>query len=427
MDGFRFDLMGLIDQTTMNQVRAALDEIDPSILVIGEGWDMTDAIGNQETTQPNASKVKGVAFFNDSLRDAIKGSVFSDEDTGFIAGKADKENLIATNVLGCNNKREGIDENGHCNNGTADTNYGGADQVVQYVEIHDNLTLYDKLVKSAPNDSEETRLARAKLADSLILLSQGITDMQFGQEFLRTKGGNGNSYNAGDAVNAIDWNRTVEQAGSVNYVKGLITLRKSIKNLHLSSYDDIAKNMTVLQQSDGVVAYQLKDGSDTYVVVFNANESAATVEAVPAGKYTVLAADGKVTETQDKNAATTVGADGYQAGALAAAVLKAGADDDSTKPDGGKDDNQSGGTATPGTPGDSGNGNGQTGDGNASNGASDTAAGQSRQFGAAALPNTGVALSVMAVAVLVMTAAGMLLQRFSKGGNAVNSKEGSEQ
>lgn len=385
VDGFRFDLMGLIDQTTMNQVRAALDEIDPSILVIGEGWDMTDAIGNQETTQPNASKVKGVAFFNDSLRDAIKGSVFSDEDTGFIAGKADKENLIATNVLGCNNKREGIDENGHCNNGTADTNYGGADQVVQYVEIHDNLTLYDKLVKSAPNDSEETRLARAKLADSLILLSQGIADMQFGQEFLRTKGGNGNSYNAGDAVNAIDWNRTVEQAGSVNYVKGLIALRKSIKNLHLSSYDDIAKNMTVLQQSDGVVAYQLKDGGDTYVVVFNANESAATVEAVPAGKYTVLAADGKVTETQDKNAATTVGADGYQAGALAAAVLKAGADDDSTKPDGGKDDsskpgnndgkddNQSGGTATPGTPGDSGNGNGQTGDGNASNGASDTA------------------------------------------------------
>lgn len=335
VDGFRFDLMGLIDQTTMNQVRAALDEIDPSILVIGEGWDMTDAIGNQETTQPNASKVKGVAFFNDSLRDAIKGSVFSDEDTGFIAGKADKENLIATNVLGCNNKREGIDENGHCNNGTADTNYGGADQVVQYVEIHDNLTLYDKLVKSAPNDSEETRLARAKLADSLILLSQGITDMQFGQEFLRTKGGDGNSYNAGDAVNAIDWNRTVEQAGSVNYVKGLIALRKSIKNLHLSSYDDIAKNMTVLQQSDGVVAYQLKDGSDTYVVVFNANESAATVEAVPSGKYTVLAADGKVTETQDKNAATTVGADGYRAGALAAAVLKAGADDDSAKPDGG--------------------------------------------------------------------------------------------
>ena len=427
VDGFRFDLMGLIDQTTMNQVRAALDEIDPSILVIGEGWDMTDAIGNQETTQPNASKVKGVAFFNDSLRDAIKGSVFSDEDTGFIAGKADKENLITTNVLGCNNKREGIDENGHCNNGTADANYGGADQVVQYVEIHDNLTLYDKLVKSAPNDSEETRLARTKLADSLILLSQGITDMQFGQEFLRTKGGNGNSYNAGDAVNAIDWNRTVEQAGSVNYVKGLIALRKSIKNLHLSSYDDIAKNMTVLQQSDGVVAYQLKDGSDTYVVVFNANESAATAEAVRAGKYTVLAADGKVTETQDKNAATTVGADGYQAGALAAAVLKAGADDDSTKPDGGKDDNQSGGTATPGTPGDSGNGNGQTGDGNASNGASDTAAGQSQQFGAAALPNTGVVLSVMAVAVLVMTAAGMLLQRFSKGSNVVNSKEGSEQ
>ncbi|RSX51311.1 pullulanase [Bifidobacterium goeldii] len=332
VDGFRFDLMGLIDQTTMKEVRAALDKIDPSILVIGEGWDMTDALGDQETTQPNANKVPGVAFFNDSLRDAIKGSVFSDEDTGFVSGKAGKENLIATNVLGCNNSREGIDDSGHCNNGTADTNYGGADQVVQYVEIHDNLTLYDKLVKSNPNDSEETRLARAKLADSLIFLSQGITDMQFGQEFLRTKGGNGNSYNAGDAVNAIDWTRTVSQSDSVDYVKGLIALRKAIGNLHLSSYDDIAKNMTVLQQSDGVVAYQLKDSDDTYVVIFNANEATAKVSAVPAGKYTTLAADGKV--TVDGGAAVTVGADGYQAGALAATVLKASKGSDKpTTPD----------------------------------------------------------------------------------------------
>ncbi|MCH9277140.1 type I pullulanase [Bifidobacterium amazonense] len=321
VDGFRFDLMGLIDQTTMKEVRAALDKIDPGILVIGEGWDMTDAIGDQETTQPNASKVPGVAFFNDSLRDAIKGSVFSDEDTGFVTGKAGKENLIATNVLGCNNKRDGIDDTGHCNNGSADTDYAGADQVVQYVEIHDNLTLYDKLVKSAAGDSEETRAARAKLADSLILLSQGVTDMQFGQEFLRTKGGNGNSYNAGDKVNAIDWNRAVEQADSVDYVRGLIALRKSIANLHLSDYDEIAKHMTVLRQSDGVVAYQLTDGDDTYVVAFNANDSVAAVTGVPAGSYVTLVADGKV--TTDGGATVTVGEDGVaNVGALAATVLK---------------------------------------------------------------------------------------------------------
>ena len=322
VDGFRFDLMGLIDQTTMQQVREALNKIDPGILVIGEGWDMTDAIGDQETTQPNANKVPGVAFFNDSLRDAIKGSVFSDEDTGFITGKAGKENLIATNVFGCNNSRDGIDSTGHCNNGSADTNYGGADQVVQYVEIHDNLTLYDKLVKSAPGDSEAVRLARAKLADSLILLSQGITDMQFGQEFLRTKGGNANSYNAGDKVNAIDWNRVVEQADSVEYVRGLIALRKAIGNLHLSSYSDIAANMTLLQQSDGVVAYQLKDGNNTYVVVFNANDKATTIAGVPDGSYTTIAAEGKVTLDGGAKVTVSNGA-GYSAVGLSATVLKA--------------------------------------------------------------------------------------------------------
>ncbi|WP_239519343.1 type I pullulanase [Bifidobacterium ramosum] len=327
VDGFRFDLMGLIDQTTMKAVREALDKIDPSILVIGEGWDMTDAIGDQETTQPNASKVPGVAFFNDSLRDAIKGSVFSDEDTGFVTGKSGVENLIATNVLGCDNDRDGANDSGHCNNGSADTGYAGADQVVQYVEIHDNLTLYDKLVKSAPSDSEDVRLARAKLADSLIFLSQGITDMQFGQEFLRTKGGNGNSYNAGDAVNAIDWNRVVEQSGSIDYVRGLIALRQSIAALHLSSYDDIAKQMTVLAQDGGVVAYRLIDGDDTYVVAFNANDAAAAVPGVAAGAYTTLAADGKV--TLDGGDAVTVGADGkLTVGALSATVVKKVVKDD---------------------------------------------------------------------------------------------------
>ena len=323
VDGFRFDLMGLLDQTTMQQVRAALDKIDPTILVIGEGWDMTDAIGDRETTQPNAAKVPGVAFFNDSLRDAIKGSVFSDEDTGFITGKTGKENLIATNLVACDNTRDGIDDTGHCSNGTADTGYASADQVVQYVEIHDNLTLYDKLVKSAPDDTEETRAARAKLADSLIFLSQGITDMQFGQEFLRTKGGNGNSYNAGDAVNAIDWTRTVDQADMVDYVRGLIALRKSIGALHLTSYDDIAERMTIIRQADGVVAYRLTDGGDTYVVAFNANDDAVTLDGIAAGDYAALVSGGSV--FSEKTAATvTVGDDGATTiGALSATVLKA--------------------------------------------------------------------------------------------------------
>ncbi|WP_055428243.1 type I pullulanase [Bifidobacterium aesculapii] len=415
VDGFRFDLMGLLDQTTMKQVRAALDEIDPGILVIGEGWDMTDALGDQETTQAHAANVKGVAFFNDSIRDAIKGSVFSDADTGFITGKAGQEGLIASNMLACPNGRSGIGDAARCGN----ADYADAGQVVQYVEIHDNLTLYDKLVKSAPNDSEETRLARAKLADAIILLSQGVTDMQFGQEFLRTKGGDGNSYNAGDAVNAVDWNRVVEQADSVDYVRGLITLRKAIGALHLSDYADIAANMTVIAQSDGVVAYRLTSGKDTYVVALNANGSAARVTGVDAGEYTVLAADGKVLGAgaaagaagASAGAATTltVGEDGLEAGALSATVLKAGVSD------GGSDGGSGDGDKGDGDGSGSENGSGDTGDADKDDSGKKPSNGKPGADGKAdGLSKTGASVAVVAgVAVLAvaLAAVGLALRR----------------
>ena len=221
VDGFRFDLMGLIDTETMKEVRAALDEIDPSIIILGEGWDMNTTMDEGEMTiQPNAYQVasdgtnNGIAFFNDSVRDGLKGSVFSDTDTGFVSGKADQESLIAHNVLGCQ-----YDENATttCWNGNAQDHYADAGQVVNYAEIHDNMTLYDKLRKSVPTDDDATTVARAKLADSVVYLSEGIPAIQLGQEFLRTKGGDGNSYNTGDAVNAIDWDRTTQYADSVDY------------------------------------------------------------------------------------------------------------------------------------------------------------------------------------------------------------------
>ena len=298
IDGFRFDLMGLIDTETMKEVRAALDKIDPSIIVLGEGWDMNTTMDKSEMTiQPNAYQVasdgtnNGIAFFNDSIRDGLKGSVFSDTDTGFVSGKADQESLIAHNVLGC---QYDADASTTCWNGNAQDHYADAGQVVNYAEIHDNMTLYDKLRASVPTDDEATTEARAKLADSVVYLSEGIPAIQLGQEFLRTKGGNGNSYNAGDATNAIDWDRTTQYAGSVDYVKGLIKLRNKIAALRQTNYDDINASVTMLKSADGVVAYQAKDSSGTYVVIFNANGKAASINGVAAGKYEVLASDGTV-------------------------------------------------------------------------------------------------------------------------------------
>lgn len=337
VDGFRFDLMGLIDLETMKEVRAALDKIDPSIIILGEGWDMNTTMDKSRMTiQPNAYEVasdgknNGIAFFNDSIRDGIKGSVFSDTDTGFVSGKAGQEGLIAHNALGC---RYDADADTTCWNGNAQDHYANAGQVVNYAEIHDNMTLYDKLRASVPTDDDATTVARAKLADSIVYLSEGIPAIQLGQEFLRTKGGNGNSYNTGDAMNAIDWDRTTQYADSVDYVKGLIKLRKQIKALRLTDYDDIGKDVKLIKSADGVVAYRVKDESGTYVVIFNANADAAKIEGLDSGSYKTLIADGKV----NADAATvTVDKDGsYAAGALSATVLQL----DTAKKDGGKADN----------------------------------------------------------------------------------------
>lgn len=322
VDGFRFDLMGLIDTETMKEVRAALDKIDPSIIILGEGWDMNTTMDKSKMTiQPNAYQVasdgknNGIAFFNDSIRDGLKG---------FVSGKAGQEKLIAHNALGCQYDAEAETT---CWNGNAQDHYADAGQVVNYAEIHDNLTLYDKLKASVPTDDEATTVARAKLADSVVYLSEGIPAIQLGQEFLRTKGGNGNSYNAGDAANAIDWNRAAQYADSVDYVKGLIKLRKQIKALRLTNYDDINDSVTMLKSDEGVVAYQAKDSSGTYMVIFNANNEPAAVEGIGAGKYNVLAGDGTVHDENAKDAFVRKGST-YTAGALSATVLKVASADD---------------------------------------------------------------------------------------------------
>ena len=176
LDGFRFDLMGIHDIETMNEIRIALDEIDPSIIMLGEGWNLnTNLPPSEKAVQQNADRMPGVAHFNDALREAIKGSDFdSGNDTGFITGKPFMEGWIATNLQG--------GAYYPVNRG----NYKTPAQMVQYVEAHDNLTLYDKLKVSLPWDDEDFRMRRHLLASSFVLLSQGIPFIHAGQEFMRT-------------------------------------------------------------------------------------------------------------------------------------------------------------------------------------------------------------------------------------------------
>lgn len=283
LDGFRFDLMGILDVDTMNAIRDALNKIDPSIIVLGEGWDLSTTLpADQKADQKNADKTSDqIAYFNDSIRDAIKGSVFNATDPGFVSGKQGVETLLAANVLGGQNLDPSL------------STYTSPQQLVQYVEAHDNLTLYDKLVATSPDASAGTIAKQDMLANSIILLSQGVPFMQIGQDFMRTKGGNDNSYNAPDSVNEIDWDRAATYGNNVQYIRNLIAFRKATPALRYTSYDAINANTKLLKAADQIVAYQTKDETGTYMIMFNANPNANTM-ALPNGQYHVMVKDDQV-------------------------------------------------------------------------------------------------------------------------------------
>ena len=222
LDGFRFDLMGIHDTDTMNAIRAALDKIDPDILIYGEPW-------TADTTPcPKATAVQGnmklvseeIAAFNDKVRDAIKGSCFNAADPGFIQGAGFEEAL-----------KGGIQANSTTMAGNNKWSKQPS-QTVTYTSAHDNYTLYDKLVKSCKGGSGygnryDDLVAMNKLAGGIILTSQGISFFQAGEEFARSKYGDENSYKSPTNVNQLKWQNTITYSDIYEYYKGLIEIRKA--------------------------------------------------------------------------------------------------------------------------------------------------------------------------------------------------------
>ena len=282
LDGFRFDLMGIHDSVTMNAIREALDKIDPSIIIIGEGWEMSTPLPEDlKASQKNAQAMPRIAHFNDSIRVALKGSDFGDEkDRGFISGKNYLEDLLLRNIKGA------MHLSSHCS-------YVDPEQVIQYVEAHDNLTLYDKLLRSNPDDSEEVRIKRHTLATSIVLLSQGVPFIHGGQEFLRTKAGVANSYQSPDEINQFEWERVTTYQESVAYVKGLIALRKSEYLFRLHTHEEIDTHFTMLSENFNIVAFSLTNSEKKYIVIFNGNRS-DTIFRIQKGKYAILVEDNQV-------------------------------------------------------------------------------------------------------------------------------------
>ncbi|MES9664012.1 type I pullulanase [Bacillus cereus] len=286
LDGFRFDLMGIHDYETMNEIRKAINQIDPSIILHGEGWDLNTPLAAElKANQKNAEKMKGIAHFNDNIRDGLKGSVFEEKENGFINGKENMEDRIKKGITA------GIDYD------TNTSTYQDPEQVLTYVEAHDNHTLWDKLELTNPGDSEEVRKQMHKLSSSILVTSQGIPFLHAGQEFMRTKYGDHNSYKSPDSINQMDWLRRAAFNNEVEYMKGLIDLRKKYPAFRMTSAEQIKTHVSFIDTPKNVVAYKI-DGkgngnkSDSFMVAHNANREAVDITLPSKGPWKVLV-DGK--------------------------------------------------------------------------------------------------------------------------------------
>ena len=294
LDGFRFDLMGIHDIATMQQVRAELNKIDPTIIVLGEGWNMGDILPSaQKAAQINASSLPGISMFNDQIRDSLKGSVFDAGDKGWATGKYTAIDGVKAGIVG------NILFDRFVNGNWTTLDPG---QSVNYVEAHDNLTLYDKLKASKRGSTASQLASYDRLAASVALLAQGMPFMQAGQEFLRTKNGDDNSYKSSDAVNSLKWNSRATNIATVNYYKALIAMRKAHPAFRMDTAAAVKANLTFLNVSDPVIGYSINgqaigDSWNTIVVLHNPTTSAKTITLPTSGDYTVVVNGAKASLT----------------------------------------------------------------------------------------------------------------------------------
>ena len=298
LDGFRFDLMGMIDIETMNAVRAELDKIDPSIFIYGEGWAAgAPVIPNEECAmKANAYKIPGVAVFSDDLRDGVKGHFSQATGRGFATGAEGCEESVKFGIVGAiehpqiNYELVNYSKAPYTNHPT---------QVINYVSCHDDMCLTDKLRASMPDADENTLQRYARLAQTIVFTSQGIPFMFTGEEIFRDKKGVHNSYCSPDEINAIDWSLKHSNREQFDYYRNLIQLRKSHPAFRLATAEEVREHLQFIENTPAqVVAYTLNDnaGGDEWkqiVVAFNGSNGAAEIE-IPDGDWMVIANDGRI-------------------------------------------------------------------------------------------------------------------------------------
>ena len=281
IDGFRFDLVGLIDTETINAVVEEVHKTHPNVIFYGEGWTMPTTLtkdGYTMATQINAEQTPNFAYFSDTLRDAIRGPMGTDSKSGYLGNQGGYASIIRDCFLG------------------APTWCGSPTQTINYASCHDNLALFDKITLSTDKLSEADRLKMNNLSAAIVMTSQGVPFFQAGEEILRSKpdgkgGYDHNSYKSPDSVNSIKWDNLNDQAYSDSYAyyQGLIAFRKAHPILRLTTAEEVNAAITVMEDLESNVnAFHIKGGDvdDDLFVIFNPRKEATTIT-LPEGKWDI--------------------------------------------------------------------------------------------------------------------------------------------
>lgn len=284
IDGFRFDLVGLIDVDTVNAIVEEVHKTHPDVIFYGEGWTMSTEVTKSDValaTQTNSALTPEFAYFNDSIRDGLKGNVFEETQKGYVSGAEGLTETIAKAFTGSSDWCQ------------------SPSQTVNYASCHDNLTLFNRLKKSCRNTSQEDLIRMNNLAAAIYMTSQGVPFMQAGEEMLREKlNGDGtfnnNSYNANDQVNSLKWSNLEQEEYRevLEYYKGLIAFRKAHGVLRLEDAALVQEHVTrITEVPENVLAFDLTGGVDgetaeEMFVIFNPNTEAVDIS-LPDGLWNV--------------------------------------------------------------------------------------------------------------------------------------------
>ena len=297
IDGFRFDLMGVHDIETMNEIRAMVDKIDPSIYIYGEGWSAGSCAYPQEklAMKAHAKQLDGIGAFCDDMRDALRGPFSDDHKGGFLIGEPNQEESIKFGIVGAIAHPQ-IDMTKVNYSREAWTNEPS--QMVAYVSCHDDMCLTDRLRATMPYITDDELIRLDLLAQTAVLTSQGVPFILAGEEMLRDKKGVHNSFRSPDSINRLDWNNLKRYPQVFDYYAGLIALRKVHPAFRMGKAEEVRKNLEFVDAPKGVVAFRLKNnaGGDAWqniYVVLNSQKTPQNVK-VAEGSYTKVVANGKV-------------------------------------------------------------------------------------------------------------------------------------